>query len=154
MDINECKIVNTDYRWYLFPNTHTHTRTHTHCHSFMVFNKNSGSKRKVKIYRRILWKRLQVWIQDSHMLLPLAREFCVVNWDFSDLWCLINTLLIGNKNATWHQTINGVFSCQKLLSRQHCKNLWCHLGEGISALSQKFINILIFFSLWGLLQIT
>ena len=29
MDINEYKIDNTEYRWYLFPNTHTnqHTRS-------------------------------------------------------------------------------------------------------------------------------
>ena len=120
MDINEYKIVNTDYRWYLFPNTHTHTQTHSH--SFMVFTKNSCSRRKVKIYRRILWKRLQVWIQNSHMLSPLAGEFCVVNRDFSDLWCLMNILLIGNKNATWHQTINGVFPAKSFWAGNIAKN--------------------------------
>ena len=116
---NEYKIVNTDYRWYWFRNTHTHT--HTHSHSFRVFTKNSCSRRKVKIYRRILGKRLQVWIQNSCMLSPLAGEFCVVNGEFSDLWCLMNTLLIGNKNATWHQTINGVFLAKSFCARNIAK---------------------------------
>ena len=56
------------------------------------FIKNSSSRRKVQPYRRILWKTLHVWIKKVIGYQTLAGEFCIVNREFSDLWCLMKTL--------------------------------------------------------------
>ena len=45
-------------------------------------------------YRSIFWKRLHVWIKKIVIgYRTFAGEFCVVNGEFSDLRCLMNTAL-------------------------------------------------------------
>ena len=56
----------------------------------------------MKHYRRIIWKRIHIWIKNFHTHVgyqTLVQEFRVVNAEFSDLRCLMNRL--NNSNESW-----------------------------------------------------
>ena len=54
--------------------------------------KNSSSNIKVWCYRRIFWNTLLIWIKIVTVYWTFVREFFIVNGEFSDLRCLMNTL--------------------------------------------------------------
>ena len=47
---------------------------------------------RCNVTTRIFWKRLLIWVKNSHKLPNVSRGIFIVDKEFSDLWCLMNTL--------------------------------------------------------------